>query len=130
MQLRHGLEGSSPLCGRWGGGPQDQLSHLAEVLSGGGEEELVSCAICTSQAQAVHPRMGLRCANSVLNLFPLAAGCDIGVGFRKIPWQVTCAFVERSGDFAVGLTRTALRPEGAGVAVMFTGVTSHRQSTH
>jgi hypothetical protein len=43
----------SRLCGRWGGGYRDQLSHLAEVLSGGGEEELVSCAVWTSQAQAV-----------------------------------------------------------------------------
>ena len=98
-------------------------------MSGGGKEEFVFCAICTSQAQAVHPRMGLMCANRVLNLFPLAAGCSIGASFRQIPCQVPCAFVERLGDFAVGLARAALRPEGAGVAVIFTGVTSQRQST-
>lgn len=57
MQLRHALEGSSPLCGRWGGGPQDELSHLAEVLSGGCEEELFSCAVWT--AQAVQPQDAL-----------------------------------------------------------------------
>lgn len=57
VQLRRALEGSSPLCGRWGGGPQDELSHLAEVLSGGCEEELFSCAVWT--AQAVQPQDAL-----------------------------------------------------------------------
>jgi len=47
------LRGRPWLCGRWGGGHWDQLGHLAEVLGGGGEEELVSCAVWTSQAQAV-----------------------------------------------------------------------------
>ena len=42
------------LCGGWGGWHGDQLGHFAEVLGGGGEEELVSCAIWTSQAQAIH----------------------------------------------------------------------------
>ena len=42
------------LCGGWGGWHGDQLGHLAEVLGGGGEEELVSCTVWTSQAQAIH----------------------------------------------------------------------------
>jgi hypothetical protein len=57
------------LCGRWGGGHRDQLSQLAEVLSGGGEEELVSCAVWTSQAQAVKPQDALEVGEQHLNFF-------------------------------------------------------------
>jgi hypothetical protein len=57
------------LFGRWGGGHRDQRSHLAEVLSGGGEEELVSCAVWTSQAQAVKPQDALEVGEQHLNFF-------------------------------------------------------------
>jgi hypothetical protein len=42
-------------------------------LGGGGEEELVSCAVWTSQAQAVHPEDALEVREQHLDLLSLAA---------------------------------------------------------
>jgi hypothetical protein len=51
--LRLGLRS----CGGWGGWHGDQLGHLAQVPSGGGEEERVFCAVGGgSPAQAAHPQ--------------------------------------------------------------------------
>ena len=61
------------LCGGCGGWHGDQLGHLAEVLGGGGEEELVSCAVWTSQAQAIHSEDALEVREQHLNLLSLAA---------------------------------------------------------
>ena len=61
------------LCGCWGGWHRDQLCHLAEVLGGGGEEELVSCSVWTSQTQAIHPEDALEVREQHLDLLPLTA---------------------------------------------------------
>ena len=82
------------LCGSWGGWHRDQLGHLAEVLSGGGEEELVSCAVWTSQAQAIHPEDALEVREQHFDLLALTARDQIGVGRGDIAGKITGALVD------------------------------------
>src|SRR5687768_6574773 len=52
---------------------RDQLGELAEVLGGGGEEELVLGTIRAPQAQAVQLQDALEVGEQHLDLLPLAA---------------------------------------------------------
>src|SRR4051812_11422052 len=52
---------------------RDQLGELAEVLGGGGEEELVPGTIRAPQAQAVQLQDTLEVGEQHLDLLPLAA---------------------------------------------------------
>src|SRR3954451_19859811 len=52
---------------------RDQLGELAEVLGGGGEEELVLGTIRAPQAQAVELQDTLEVGEQHLDLLPLAA---------------------------------------------------------
>lgn len=60
-------------CGCWRDWDRDQPCHFAEVLGGGSEEELVSCTVRTSQAQAVHPHDELEVREQHLDFLSLAA---------------------------------------------------------
>src|SRR5215208_316116 len=51
----------------------DQLGELAEVLGGGGEEELVLGTVWAPQAQAVQLQDALEVGEQHLDLLPLAA---------------------------------------------------------
>lgn len=81
------------LCGGWVGCHGDQLGHLAEVLGGGGEEELISCAVWTSQAQAIHSEDALEVREQHFDLLSLAARDQIGVGRGDIAGQISCTFM-------------------------------------
>ena len=81
------------LCGGCGGWHGYQLGHFAEVLGGGGEEELVSCSVWTSQAQAIHPEDALEVREQHLDLLSLAARDQIGVGCGDIAGEITGALV-------------------------------------
>lgn len=81
------------LCGGWGGWHRDQLGHFAEVLGGGGEEELVSCAVWTSQAQAIHSENALEVREQHFDLLSLAARDQIGVGRGDIAGELPGALV-------------------------------------
>lgn len=109
------------VCGGWGGWHGDQLGQLAEVLGGGGEEELVSCAVGTSQAQAIHPEDALEAREQHFDLLPLAARDQIGVGRGDIAGDIAGALVDGTQDLARGLHRAAARLESAGVTVELAG---------
>jgi hypothetical protein len=47
----------------------NEFGELAEVLGGGGEEELVLRSVRSSKAQAIEPRARLRWANSISTFF-------------------------------------------------------------
>lgn len=81
-------------AGGWGGRHLDQLCHFAEVLDGGGEEELVSCAVWTSQAQAIHPEDALEVRKQYLDLLSLAARDQIGVRRGDIASQIPGALMD------------------------------------
>ncbi len=87
------------LCGGRGSWHGDQLGHLAEVLGGGcEEEELVSCAVWTSQAQAIHSEDALEMGEQHLDLLALAARDQIGVGRGDITGQITGKRTHRRGS--------------------------------
>src|SRR3954453_16287985 len=94
---------------------QDQLGELAEVLGGGGEEELVLGTIRAPQAQAVKLQDTLEVGEQHLDLLPLAAGREIGVGQRQTPSEIACALVDRAQDLAGRPVGRAALLEAAGV---------------
>ena len=52
---------------------REQFRHLAEVLGGGGEEELVFCSVWASQAQAIQLQDAFEVRKQHLDLFPFAS---------------------------------------------------------
>jgi len=68
---------------------RDELGEFAQVLGGGGEEELVSGALGTAEPQAVEFEDPLEVGEEHLDLLPLSSSGDVGVGLgdlaRKAP---------------------------------------------
>ena len=70
---------------RWQG---DERGGLPEVLRGSGHEELVSCSIGTSEAQAVDIEDVLQVCEQHLDPLPPAPGDEIGIGRRDLTCHV------------------------------------------
>lgn len=66
--------------GRHGPSHRDDLRHFPQVLGCGGEVELVSCAIGSSQAQAIQLQDALEVGKQHFDLLALAAWHEIRVG--------------------------------------------------
>jgi len=77
-----------------GGWHRDQLGHLAEVLGSRREEELISCSVWTSQAQAIQPEDALEVREQHFDLLSLPTGDEICVGRGDIARQITGALVD------------------------------------
>ena len=100
---------------------RDQLGHLAQVLGGGGEVELVFCSVGASEAKAVEPKDAFEVREQHLDLLALAPRGQIGIAERQIAGEVARAFVDRAQHLATGIAGTAAIPQRAGVAVGFAG---------
>lgn len=74
----------------------DQLGHLAEVLVGGCEEKLVSCAVWTSRAQTIYSEDALELSEQHFDLLALTARNQIGVGCDNLVSKITGALVDRA----------------------------------
>jgi len=111
--------------GRTADGPlsrhRDQLGHLAEVLGGRGEEELVFCAFGTSQAQSIQLQDAFEVRKQHLDLLPLSTGRHIRVRGGNIAGQVTSAFVDGARDLAGRHVGRAASPQVAVGAVLLAG---------
>lgn len=73
---------------------REKLGHLAKVLGGSGEEELVFCAIWSTQAQPIQLQYSLEMREQHFDLFSFPARSDIGVSKRQIAGQITSAFMD------------------------------------
>ena len=102
-----------------------KLGQLAEVLGGGGEEELISGSVWTAKAKPVELQDTLEMRKQHLDLLPLAPGSDICFALRQIPRQFPSTFVDRARDFAGRLTGTALFLELTGPAIPLAGPVAH-----
>ena len=51
---------------------RDDLGELTEVLCGGGEEELIFCAVWTSEAQSIELQDAFEMGEQHLDLLPLS----------------------------------------------------------
>jgi hypothetical protein len=74
--------------GRSGGhdrGRRSELRQVAEVLGGGGEEQLVVGAARSSQSQAVEAQDALQVREQHLDLLPLPPSGAVGIGPGDVP---------------------------------------------
>ena len=101
--------------GRWGDLERDQSGHFAQVLGGGGEEELVSGAAGSAKAQPIQPEDALEVGEQHLDLLPLAPGGDVGIGPGDVAGDVPGVFVD-------GTRHLPSRPVGAAVGLQRAGV--------
>jgi len=103
---------------------REKLGHLAEVLGGSGKEELVSGTVRTSKTEPVKLQNALEVSEQHLDL-PLSPGGDVGVALREIPREIARAFMDRTGDLAGRLARTALFFKHTGPAILLAGRVAH-----
>ena len=95
--------------------------ELAEVLDGGGHQELVFRSVRSSEAQAGKPENAFEVSKQHFDLFPGVSRGDIGIARGDLSCQITRTFVYRPRHFACRRLWAASWLQRAGVTVDFGG---------
>ena len=83
-----------PSIGCWLSLHRQKPGHLAEVLGGSGEEELVFCSIWSPQAQPIQLQYALEMRKQHLNRLSFPTVSNICVGQPQIAGQIASAFMD------------------------------------
>ena len=85
------------------------LRHAPEVLSDGGEQELIASAVHSAQPQASQVQDAFEVSEQHLNFLSIFARLPVKTGLGDAASHIARRFIDAAGDLAVRRVRTAVR---------------------